>query len=70
MARLSAQDRRDLPAKDFAGPDKSFPIPDKGHAEAALREIGHAPPAARAKIRARADAMLHKTPRSRLGKVR
>lgn len=70
MARLTAQDRRDLPAGDFAGPDRSFPIPDKGHAQAALREINHAPAAARPKIRARAETMLHQTPMTRLGKVR
>jgi hypothetical protein len=60
MARLTASQRRALPASTFAGPDRSFPIPDKGHAEAALREIGHAPPGARAKIKAKADKMLGK----------
>lgn len=70
MARLTAQDRRDLPAGTFAGPHRSFPIPDKGHAQAALREIHNAPPAAQPKIRARAERMLHKGSRSPLGKVR
>lgn len=36
MARLTAQARRDLPAKDFAGPGESYPIPDANHARAAL----------------------------------
>lgn len=60
MARLTAAARRKMPAKTFAGPDRSFPIPDKGHARAALREIGHASPSAQPKIRARADKMLSK----------
>lgn len=60
MARLTASQRRRLPASTFAGPGRSFPIPDAGHAEAALREINHAPAGARAKIRAKADKMLGK----------
>jgi transposase len=36
MAKLSAKARKKLPAKDFAGPDRSFPIEDKNHARAAL----------------------------------
>lgn len=60
MAKLSAADRKKLPAKTFAGPDRSFPIPDANHAHAALALIRHAPPSARAKIKARAEAMLHK----------
>lgn len=59
MARLKAAQRRALPDSTFAGPDRSFPIPDAGHAKAALGLIGPAPPAARPKIHARAEAMLH-----------
>lgn len=58
MARLTAQDRRDLPSSAFAGPGRSFPITDPGHAQAALREIQHAPASARTNIRRRAEAML------------
>lgn len=58
MGKLSAVARRTLPASDFAGPRRSFPIPDKGHAKAALGRINNAPPVARPKIRARAEAML------------
>ena len=36
MAKLSKTARKKLPAKDFAGPGKTFPIPDKKHARAAL----------------------------------
>lgn len=37
MAKLSTKARKKLPAKDFAGPGRSFPIPDKAHAIAAER---------------------------------
>lgn len=37
MARLSAADRRALPASDFADPkDRAYPVPDASHARAAL----------------------------------
>jgi hypothetical protein len=32
MAKLTTKTRRKLPAKDFAGPGKSYPIEDKAHA--------------------------------------
>lgn len=58
MAKLTTEKRNALPASTFAGPGRSFPIPDKGHAKATLGLIGNAPPAARPKIRAQAHAML------------
>ena len=58
MARLTAQARRGLRSSVFAGPNRSFPIPDAGHARAALALIRHAPASAQPKIRARANAML------------
>lgn len=58
MARLTAAQRKKLPASEFAGPDKSFPIPDKGHAKAALALINKAPAGARPKIRAAAEKEL------------
>jgi len=36
MGKLTAKARNNLPAKDFAGPNESYPIPDKGHVKAAL----------------------------------
>lgn len=39
MARLTASDRKALPAKDFAGPDRSYPIPDVSHARNALSRV-------------------------------
>jgi len=35
MAVLSTADRKQLPASTFAGPGRSFPIPDKVHAQKA-----------------------------------
>lgn len=58
MAKLSAAARKKLPSSDFAGPGRSFPIPDKKHAKAALLLIEKAPASARPKIKARADSML------------
>lgn len=35
MAKLNAAARKSLPAADFAGPKRSYPIPDRSHAVAA-----------------------------------
>lgn len=52
MARLSAAQRRALPSSAFAGPNRSYPIQDKGHAIAARGEAGaHASPAVEARVR-------------------
>ena len=32
MATLSSKERNNLPNKDFAGPDRSYPIQDHAHA--------------------------------------
>lgn len=58
MAKLTAKARNALPSSTFAGPGRSFPIPDKGHAKAALGRINNAPASARPKIRAAALAKL------------
>lgn len=60
MAKLTTEARAALPAKTFAGPGRSYPIPDKPHARAALMLIGHAPASAQPHIRAVADAMLRR----------
>ncbi|MFA5901425.1 MAG: hypothetical protein WC829_20170 [Hyphomicrobium sp.] len=39
MAKLSTSDRSALPAKDFAGPDRSYPINDMSHARNALSRV-------------------------------
>lgn len=42
MSRLTAKARGKLPAKDFKGPGRSFPIEDRAHARAALQDIPRA----------------------------
>lgn len=42
MARLTSKQRSSLPKSTFAGPGRSFPIPDKNHAKAALIDVGRA----------------------------
>jgi hypothetical protein len=39
MARLTAKHRNSLPAKSFAGPDRSYPINDMSHARNALARV-------------------------------
>lgn len=56
MARLNAKQRKALPASDFAGPGRSFPMEDKTHIEDAVRMEKFASPATRAKINRRARA--------------
>jgi hypothetical protein len=59
MARLTAKARSKIPAKDFAGKGRSFPVEDKTRARAALMLINKAPASERAHIRARSEAKLH-----------
>lgn len=40
MAKLTAKARSKIPASKFAGPGRSFPIEDRGHAIAAERLVG------------------------------
>lgn len=66
MAELDAKERNKLPAKDFAGPARSYPIEDKAHAENALGRAkqmlkrGTISQAAYDKICAKADKVLDK----------
>lgn len=38
MAKLTAAQRRALPDSAFAGPNRTFPVFDKDHAEAAIMD--------------------------------
>ena len=64
MAVLSAAARKRLPASVFAGPDRSYPVPDKAHARVALgratqmRKRGKLSSAAASRIRAKAKRIL------------
>lgn len=62
MAVLSTADRKAMPKSEFAGPDRSFPIPDKSHARAALSMEHNAPASARPKIEAMAHEKLGEKP--------
>lgn len=54
MAKLTAKARKKIPAKDFAGPDRSYPVEDASHARNALaRVVQHGSPELRAKVRAK-----------------
>lgn len=53
MAKLTAAARKNIAPKNFAGPDKSYPIEDKNHAKAALSMSSRfAPPAVKSKVKA------------------
>lgn len=54
MAKLNAKKRNALSDKAFAGPDRSYPIPDASHARNALaRASQHASPELQASIKAK-----------------
>ena len=42
MSRLTSAERKRLAPRQFAGPDKSFPIEDASHAQAAIRDAPRA----------------------------
>ena len=66
MAKLSAKARKKLPASSFAGPKRSYPVPDKSHAANAKARASQAVKAGRmskgqaAKIDAKANRVLGK----------
>lgn len=51
MAKLTSKERNALPNKDFAGPNRSFPVQDKAHARNALARASQFHPELKAKIR-------------------
>lgn len=66
MAKLTTEDRKELPAKSFAGPGRSYPIEDKSHAanaksrSAQMMKRGLISEKEHAKIVGKADAVLGK----------
>lgn len=53
MARLTTSERKALPANDFAGPGRSYPIQDASHARNALSRVSqHGYPELKEKVRA------------------
>jgi len=61
MSKLSAATRHAMPQSEFALPGGHFPIEDRGHAEAALIDVGraHISPAQKAVVKRKARAKLH-----------
>lgn len=66
MSKLTAAMRNKLPAGKFAGPDRSYPVPDASHAANAKARAtqqenkGTLSPAQAARIRAKANKVLDK----------
>ena len=64
MAKLTTRARAALPKGKFAGPGRSYPVPDRSHAANAKAratqqvKAGNLSPAAAAKINARANRVL------------
>ncbi len=57
MAKLTTKGRDALPAKTFAGPDRSYPVPDASHARNALARVSQFGTAdLKAKVRAKVHA--------------
>ena len=54
MAKLTAKTRNAIPSKDFAGPDRSYPIEDKSHARNALARASGKP------VESRVRAAVHR----------
>lgn len=67
MAKLSTSARKNLPASTFAGPNRSYPVPDKPHAANAKARASQAVKAGRmskasaSKIDAKANRVLGKS---------
>lgn len=61
MAKLTTKARNALPDSAFAGPNRSYPVEDKAHAQnAKARASQNAGPKLRAKVDARANKVLGK----------
>lgn len=66
MAKLTSKGRNSLPSNEFAGPGRSYPIPDASHAANAkaratqMVKAGKLGSGAAAKIKARANRVLGK----------
>lgn len=57
MAKLTAATRNKIPTKEFAGPDRSYPIEDKSHARNALSRVSqHGSSAVKAEVRHKVHA--------------
>jgi hypothetical protein len=64
MGKLTSKERNKLPDSAFAGPGRSFPVNDRGHAKAAIGRASEYHPELKAKIRAK---VAKKFPDMKLG---
>lgn len=72
MAKLTTEERKKLPAKDFAGGKGHYPIPDINHARNALaRAAQFASPSEKGKIKSKVHAKFPQidSGKSRLAKA-
>ena len=54
MSKLTSKARNALPSKDFAGPNRSYPVENESHARNALARVAqHGSPAEKAEVRAK-----------------
>ncbi len=53
MSKLTSKERNALPDSAFAGPHRSFPVNDPGHAKAAMGRASEYHPELKAQIRAK-----------------
>lgn len=61
MAKLTTAERNALPAKDFAGPNRSYPVNDASHAKNAKARVSQfGSPSLKKKVDAKADKKLGK----------
>lgn len=66
MGKLDAAERKAIPTKEFAGPDRSYPVENKSHARNALSRAkqmlnaGHLSQKEYDKIVSKADSKLGK----------
>ena len=52
MAKLTTKKRKAIPTKNFAGPNRSYPINDVSHARNALARVSqHGTPTLQARVR-------------------
>lgn len=68
MAKLTAAQRKKLPKSAFAGPGKSYPIPDKSHAANAKARASQAANAGR--ISKAQEAAIDAKANKKLGKAK
>lgn len=66
MAKLSTEDRKEMPKSAFAGPGKSFPVNDATHARLAIsgatrsENAGNISSTEASRIKAKATRALHR----------